>query len=328
MTASLIAGSARIDAQGTRSTRPWTPVVLLRDNAQPVVETSPATGVDTPSPLTVARREAGLTVTQLARALHVSRPTVSMWERGLRGVARQYWPAIGTALGLGPDRVAALLAGRPPARLDGVPLPSLGHARRSARVTQRVLAERVGVAPTTLSMWETSGVRVPSAVAVQLARTLGTDVARLAAPPARPEPETRPLRGLRRAAGMSCREAAVHLGVAVGTLARYESGERSTPVAVLRRMATVYRRPPEGLLRFSAGVVPLPAGARWRPEDVPQAIQALRTAAGMSKVQLGRVLGRSGQAVRSWETGRTRPTPTTCRRLEAVFGLSVGRLPY
>ena len=56
-------------------------------------------------------------------------------------------------------------------------------------------------------------------------------------------------------------------------------------------------------------------------------IRALRTAAGMTKVGLGRAVGRSGQAVAGWEAGRTRPTPGTFRRLEVVFGLSAGRFP-
>jgi transcriptional regulator with XRE-family HTH domain len=168
---------------------------------------------------------------------------------------------------------------------------------------------------------------VPASTVVDLARILGADVSALCADRPPPEPEIRPLRALRRAAGMTWREAAAHLDLSVSTLARYESGERRTPVAVLRRMAVVYRRPPGQLLRFSSDVTPLPPGYRWRPEDLPQAVQALRTAAGLSKVELGRLLGRSGQAVRAWETGRTRPTAATCRRLEAVFGLPAGKLP-
>jgi DNA-binding XRE family transcriptional regulator len=86
-------------------------------------------------------------------------------------------------------------------------------------------------------------------------------------------------------------------------------------------MATVYRRPPGGMLRMSDDIVPLPQGPRWRAEDLPVVIRALRTAAGLSKVQFGRILGRSGQALRTWEIGRSKPTAPTCRWIEAVFGL-------
>jgi transcriptional regulator with XRE-family HTH domain len=126
---------------------------------------------------------------------------------------------------------------------------------------------------------------------------------------------------------MSQREAAAHLRIAVGTLARYEAGERATPVTVVRRMAAIYHRGVGEVLRSSGTpVVPLPP-VPWTPGDLPEALTALRLAAGLSKVALGRLVGRSGQAVSQWEAGRSRPTPATCRRMEAVFGLPAGRLP-
>jgi DNA-binding transcriptional regulator YiaG len=48
-------------------------------------------------------------------------------------------------------------------------------------------------------------------------------------------------------------------------------------------------------------------------------------AAGLSKDGLGRLPGRSEQAVRSWEAGRSRPAPATLRRLEVLFALPAGR---
>ena len=66
----------------------------------------------------------------------------------------------------------------------------------------------------------------------------------------------------------------------------------------------------------------------WRPEQVPGGLRAARAAAGLTKVALGRAVGRSGQAVRNWETGRTHAGPATCRRLEVVLRLCVGTLPF
>jgi transcriptional regulator with XRE-family HTH domain len=128
---------------------------------------------------------------------------------------------------------------------------------------------------------------------------------------------------------MSQREAAAHLGITVGSLARYEAGERRTPMVVLRRMAGAYQRPVAELLEHGGcTILPLPRGPRWRPRDVPAAITALRLAAGLTKVDLGRLTGRSGQAVGAWEAGRTRPGTATSRRLETIFGLPGGQLPY
>ncbi len=170
-------------------------------------------------------------------------------------------------------------------------------------------------------MWESAGVPVPHAVAAQLEEMLATDLTELVLPPAPPAvPDPRPLRRLRRQAGMTQREAAAHLRIAVGSLARYEAGQRTVPVSVIRRMAVAYRRPFDEVLGHSGHQpVPLPPGPSWGPADLPEAIRSLRTTAGMSKDGLGRILGRSGQAVRSWEA--------TMRRLELLFGLPTGRFP-
>lgn len=281
------------------------------------------------TPLSRARLRAGLSGAQLARAVGVSRPTVALWEQGQRRPARTYWTALAAALELPVEQVAELFVGYRAARFDSWRLPSLADARRTAGVTQRQLAGRLGVAPTTLSMWESAGVPVPLDAITDIARLLQTSGERLRATPTRgPAPDPRPLRQARRQAGMTQREAAAYLGVAVGSLARYESGERCTPLHVVRAMAVAYRRPIAELRRHSGReLLALPPGRDWRPEQVPQAILALRTAAGMTKTELGRALGRSGQAVRSWEVGRSLPTQATYRRLELVFPVSRGRFP-
>jgi transcriptional regulator with XRE-family HTH domain len=181
---------------------------------------SPLRGPSRPPTLTEARLRSGLTMTELARALHISRPTLSLWEKGRRRPARSLWPRLAAVLGLELAEVAALFADHPPARLDGRPLPSLSMVRRRSGMTQRELAGLVGVAPTTLAMWENARVRVAPGTADELARVLDTDVAALAAEHggvAAPDP--RPLRRLRTELNMSQREAAAHLGIALGTLA-------------------------------------------------------------------------------------------------------------
>ncbi|MGY1661965.1 helix-turn-helix domain-containing protein [Geodermatophilus sp. SYSU D00705] len=290
---------------------------------------APARG-DGPRTLAEARAAAGLTATELAQALLVSRPTVAAWEKGVRRPVRGHWPLLGTLLGLPPDGVDALFADHPPARLDGAPLPSLAAVRRRAGLSGRALARLLAVAPTTLSMWETAGVPVPAGVAAELARVLDTDVATLAARPARriPGPDPRPLRRLRREAGMSQREAAAYLRVALGTLARYEAGDRQVPVAVARRMAVVYRRATAEVVgACGIDLPPLPPGPRWRPREVPEGLRAARLSAGLTRAALGRAVDRSGQTVGAWEAGVRSPGPQTCRRLEVVLGLPAGTLP-
>lgn len=281
------------------------------------------------SALTAARREAGLTISDLARSLHVSRPTVSGWERGTRAAARYYWPALASALRLDQVQVSQLFRGYPAARLDGVRLPSLAAVRREAGMTQQCLATRVGVRPTTLAMWENTVGRVPRGTAGELAEILQVPIQQLTAVTPTKSTDPRPLRRLRKAIGMSRREAAAQLRISVGTLSRYEAGGRSVPIPVVRRMAFTYGRSTSELLRLSGrALLPLPIGRPWRPVDVPAGITALRTTAGLSKEELGRAVQRSGQAVGGWERGRTRPSPATCRRLEAMFCLPAGTFPF
>ncbi len=69
-------------------------------------------------------------------------------------------------------------------------------------------------------------------------------------------------------------------------------------MVVVRRMARIHGRGVDEILAHSGSMLlPLSAGGRWRPEDLPMVLKALRTAAGMSKVGVGRAVGRSGQAV-------------------------------
>jgi transcriptional regulator with XRE-family HTH domain len=291
------------------------------------VSTSGGTGA---SPLCRARLAAGLTMTQLALKLGVVPSAVSRWENGVRAPAPAIRPRLATALRLDPALVDVVLDGSPRRRAEGVQLPGLGRLRRERGLTQRAFCTALGIGPTTAASWEHGRVRVPADRLDDVASVLGVDrevLLRSGSESPQPRSGERPLTELRKAARMTQRELALHLGRSGRTVAHWEAGTRPVPVSVARPLARVLRQPLPRVLT-AAGLVPVgvPSPRTWRPEDLPQVLTALRRASGWSAAALGRQVGMSGRIVRSWEVGSRLPPPAACQRLELAHGMPRGCL--
>ena len=55
-------------------------------------------------------------------------------------------------------------------------------------------------------------------------------------------------------------------------------------------------------------------------------LYSLRKNAGISQSQLADQLGVTNKAVSKWETGKSKPTTNTLRKMAALFGLSIDEL--
>jgi transcriptional regulator with XRE-family HTH domain len=306
--------------------------VLERDIAEIRVLTGPdrvrtirTSGGDEASALCRARLTAGLTMTQLAIKIGVAPSTISRWENGVRTPAPEIWLHLAAALGLDPAQRDVVLATNPPRRSDGVHLPGLGELRRDRGLTQGAFRTALGIGATAAIEWEHGRVRVPTHRLDDVAVVLGVDRTTLlragAQAPSRCTGE-RPLSDLRRAAGLTQRELALHLDVTVRTVAHWEAGTRPLSLSAARPLARLLRRP---LLRIltAAGLEPVrvPGLHTWEPADLPNVVAVLRRSSGWSAAALGRRIGVSGWTVRSWEAGTTLPSPSACQRLELVHGL-------
>jgi transcriptional regulator with XRE-family HTH domain len=269
-------------------------------------------------------------MTQLALKLGVAPSTVSRWENGLRTPAPEIWPRLAAALRLDPSRPDAVLAGNPPRRSDGVPLPGLGQLRRDRGMTQRAFRDAVGVGATAVINWEHGRVRVPADRLDAVAGALGVDRAtllRVGAHAPRRRTGARSLADMRAAVGLTQRELALHLGVSLRTVAHWEAGSRPVPLAAARPLARLLRRPlPRILAAAGLQLVPVPSPHTWRPADLPRVMAAIRRSSGWSAAALGRRIGVSGATVRSWEAGTTLPSLSACQRLELVHDLPRGVL--
>lgn len=290
------------------------------------VRTVRTSGGDGAAPLCLARLTAGLTMTQLAFKLGVAPSTVSRWENGVRTPAPELRPLLATALRLEPAQLDDVLTGNPARRSDGVRLPGLGQLRRDRGLTQRMFRTALGIGSTAAISWEHGRVRVPVHRLDDVAGVLGvhrTTLLRLGAQaPRRGRTGERSLADLRRAAGLTQRELALHLGITVRTVAHWEAGTRPVPRAAVRPLSGLLRRPLPRILA-AAGLQPVrvPRPHTWRPADLPRVLAVLRRSAGWSAAALGRRLHVSGWTVRSWEAGTTLPSVSACQRLELVHGL-------
>src|SRR4051794_36351754 len=277
------------------------------------------------SPLCRARLAAGLTMTQLAIRLGVAPSTVSRWENGVRTPGPEMWPRLAAALRLDRSSRDEVLGGNAARRSDGLHLPGLGQLRRDRGLTQRAFRTALGIGATAAISWEHGRVRVPVHRLGDVAGVLGverTTLLRVGAQIPRGRTGERPLADLRRAAGLTQRELAPHLGVTVRTVAHWEAGTRPVPLAAARPLARLLRRPLPHIVA-AVGLLPerVPSPHAWRPADLQQVVTVLRRSSGWSAAALGRRIGVSAWMVRSWESGTTLPSLSACQRLELVHGL-------
>jgi transcriptional regulator with XRE-family HTH domain len=192
--------------------------------------------------LAEARKRLGLTARAVAEALHVSRATVSRWEAGTHRPAGSYLQPLCAVLCISASELDALLVRHPPSRADASALPGLRDLRGRQGLRAGACARALDVAPSTWSNWERGKTPVPWHLMAELARLLATDEPTLQRWAARSVPATAPTvwGSLRRAAGMTQREAAAVLHVSVSRLSRIENGHRPPSPRLADRMRRAY----------------------------------------------------------------------------------------
>lgn len=269
-----------------------------------------------------ARFEAGLTASELARRVHVSLASVSRWESGERSPGRQYWPLLAAALGTDVDTVAGCFADRP-APSDVASVRALGAIRRRRGVTQRQLAQRVGVDVSTVQRWEHQG-RAPRRQALAVAQLfataledLGRPVLVVAGPPVR----ISALRRLRRCRHLPVRVVASRVGVSPAALRAWERGTNQPSWTHARALARALGTTPQQV--FDAAGMRPPAyldPCRWTLADLRHILRELRQWRGMTQDELAVAVGVSTATIGAWEAGRQRPRRISLRRLDEALG--------
>ena len=131
----------------------------------------------------IERERAGLSQTGLARMCNLSGPMISCLERGKSAGSEKVLVSVARALGVSPEwlrsgsgkREGDYLAVSP--RATPQPFPErLRQLRKDAGLSQRQLANFIGVSTTTISSWETGIRNVPAGNnLVRLAEAIGLD---------------------------------------------------------------------------------------------------------------------------------------------------------
>lgn len=130
------------------------------------------------------RERAGLSQTQLARVCGLSGAMISCIERGKSAGSEKVLVSVARALGVRPEWLRSGLGKREgdfPALCNAAPQPfpeRLKQLRKEAGLSQRQLANFVGVSTAAVSCWETGTREVPAGHnLVRLAEALGLDPA-------------------------------------------------------------------------------------------------------------------------------------------------------
>ena len=136
------------------------------------------------------RERAGLSQTRLARLCNLSGPMISCLERGKSSGSEKVLVSVARALGVRPEWLRSGSGRREadwPDDIDAAasttlqPFPErIKQLRKEAGLSQRQLAELVGVSKAAVSCWETGVRGVPAGGnLVRLAETLGFDPAEI-----------------------------------------------------------------------------------------------------------------------------------------------------
>jgi transcriptional regulator with XRE-family HTH domain len=231
-----------------------------------------------------ARRAAGWTRVEIARAVGVSGQTVSNWESGARP---------------GPDNAARLAAlpAAPPCRSTPVDAVQAVTNLRTAGWSFTRIAREAGVTATTVTRWGTATAEPQSDHAARLSELAAALLPSLPPPP--PADET--IKTLR-ASGWSMRWIGEAIDVAQVMVDRWGRGTSRPGPAVAARLAALVGTSP-----------PVPADF-----DAAAAVADLR-AAGWTLHQIGHQVGAAGATVSEWQRRRSQPMPATVVRLAALI---------
>jgi transcriptional regulator with XRE-family HTH domain len=247
-----------------------------------------------------------------------AQPGIDRWEVSRRSQVAREGGLVGRAIAaLLDDRVVherpvparpgrtrlGLFAGpAPPEHDPREPLAAaeLVRLRRAAGLSQRALAERLGVDRGWIGQWETSAAPIPAGRRGQIRAAIAAPATEAALPPA-PAFDGDELRCARVTCGWSQGDLARRIGVTQSTISAWETNGRPIPPDVRPGLREILRARPAA-----------------KPPSTGVRLRQARQRAGISQRALAGQLGVQQSSVSQWELGYLVPDDA---RLEAALGL-------
>lgn len=187
------------------------------------------------------------------------------------------------------------------------------RARQRKGMTQRELADAIGISTITLQTWESGRYHAPLIKLIMIAEVLDVDVRVLVEPEPTPEPDYY-IAKIRRAKGMTQAQLAEAIGRSRIQVSNYESGAFNPPPEILDKIASV----------LGVSMDQLRTG-QYEPNERYTIVSA-RKAKGVSQVQLAEATGISQTMISRYENGLTIPPDEAIAKIATALGTTVEAL--
>ncbi len=246
------------------------------------------------------RKALGYSQKDLARMLGVKQSTISIWENAYSSPSQAMQKRIEYRLKMDSDTL--------PTRADEQSVVRWITSRRlQLNLSQKDLAQKIGVATSVVSQWETGQTKPSKTTLKRVFEVLGhtADGETILEPEASVKTL---LLTARRRLGLTQKDFADKLKVSQAAISVWEKG-RSEPRPRTKKLLL------KTLARISKDI----SGEREN-ENLSNWIAGHRRMHGMTQKELAKALRTSHSTISLWENGKVQPSPQTLKKLYSFFG--------
>lgn len=246
------------------------------------------------------RKALGFSQKNLARMLGVKQSTISIWENAYSSPSQSMQKRIEYRLKMDSDTL--------PTRADEQSVVRWITSRRlQLNLSQKELAQKLGVSTTVVSLWETGQTKPSKSTQKKIFEVLGhtSDGETILEPEASVKTL---LLTARRRLGLTQKDFADKLKVSQAAISVWEKG-RSEPRPRTKKLLL------KTLVKISKDI-----SEETENKNLAKWIAGHRRMHGMTQKELAKALRTSHSTISLWENGKVHPSPQTLNKLYSFFG--------